>query len=248
MASSSQVRRSRREQLEAQRLEAAKKERRNRIVFVGIGMLVLVGVIGVAIWGFVNSASTASGTTVPPNANSGRNGIYLAPPTNDALVLEEFVDYNCSACKSANLTLSAAMDAAAENGEITVIIHPLSFEAATSRDAAIAASCADTVGYFKDYHKQLFINQATGFDATTLLTTIPNAVGMTSADLNSFQTCFNNQATGNFVTGVQTYATKQNVGSTPTFLLNGENVGAQLWNAQTRTYDPDLLRKLIESQ
>jgi len=245
MASSSQVRRSRREQLEAQRLEAAKKERRNRIIFVGVGMLVLVGVIGVAIWGFINSASTASGT-VPPNANSARNGIYLAPPVDGKPVFEEFIDYNCTHCKTASLTLSTAMETAVANGEVNVIIHPMSFFADTSRNAALAATCADTVGYFNQYHKQLFINQATGFDSTTLMTTIPTAIGMTPSELTSFQTCFNEQSTSKFVTDVQTYAGRQGITSTPSFLLDGENVGTKIWNDQTLQYDPDLFRELIQ--
>lgn len=248
MASSSQVRRSRREQLEAQRLEAARKERRNRIIFVGCGMVVLAVVIGVAVWGFVRSAANTTGTTVPPNANAARNGILLAAEVSGKPVFEEFVDYNCTFCKSASLTLGAAMDDAAENGDVTVVIHPMSFESSTSRDAARAATCADTVGYFMEYHTQLFVNQATGYDSTTLLTTIPNAVGMTAAELASFQTCYNEQSTSKFVTDIQSYATRQNVTSTPTFLLDGVNVGDQLWNAQTQTYDPDRFRALIASK
>ena len=246
MASSSQVRRSRRDQIQAQRLADARKERRNRILFVTAGVVVLAVVVAVAIGGYIRSSTPTGGTIVPPNANSAKNGIYLAPPTNGAQTLDMFVDYNCTACKSANLTLSAVMDQAAQQGKVNIIIHPLSFEGATSRIAAIAASCADTVGDFTAYHNQLFISQSSsGFDTDTLRQTIPNTIGMSPTDTTTFQACFDNQSTGKFVTDTQTYGGKEKVTSTPTFILDGKNITTQLYNNNTKTYDPDLFRSLF---
>ena len=250
MVTTAQQRRSRREQLEAQRLAQAKKERRNRILFVAVGVVVFAVVIGLGAWGFI-AASTKGGTAVPPNANAAKTGVYVrtadsATPAAGVPVLEEFVDYNCTACRSANLTLSAAMDQAAKDGKIQLIIHPLSFEASTSRDAAIAATCADFQGKFVDYHNQLFIKQtSTGFDSTTLLTTIPDTINLTGDALTAFTNCFNNKDTGKFIDSTARFGAKENVRQTPTFRLDGVDITQQIWNKDTKTYDPDLLRSVI---
>jgi len=245
MASSSQTRRSRREQLQAQRFAEVKKERRNRILFVSAGVVVFALVIGLAVWGYVGTTSKA-GVDTPPNANSAQNGIFLAPEVTGIPTLDIFSDYNCSACKSANLTLSAVIDQAAAEGKANVVVHSLSFEAASSRNAAIAASCADFQGKFIDYHNQLYINQSTdGFTDDMLTSTIPDNIGLYGDDLTTFTTCYSSKATGGFVDAEAAYAAKQGIGSTPTFLLNGEQVNDKLFNANTNTYDPDLLRSLL---
>ncbi|MCL2482948.1 MAG: thioredoxin domain-containing protein [Propionibacteriaceae bacterium] len=246
MASSSQVRRSRRDALQAQRVADAHKERRNRLLFVSAGVVVLALVVGLGIWGYIAATQTQGGTDVPPNANSAGNGITLAAVNPDLPTFEMFSDYNCSACKSANLTLSAVLDQAAAQGKANVIIHSLSFEGATSRDAAIAASCADFQGKFTDFHNQLYINQSSdGFDATMLTSTIPDAIGLTGDALTAFTTCVNTQATGKFVDAEAAYGAKMKVTSTPTFLFKGDKVNSQLFNSNTNTYDPDLLRAML---
>jgi len=250
MASSSQTRRSRREQLAAQRLAEASKDRRNKIMFFGLGVVVFALVVGFATWGIVaHSASAATGgTDVPPNANAAKNGIYLAPPTDGAPTFDMWLDYNCAVCRGANLTLSAAMDSIATSGQVNIVIHPLSFEGATSGDAAVAAACADIQGVFPAYNNQLFIDQPTdgsGLTDDQLRATIPDEINMTPDEVTGFQTCFDNQATGRFVAGIQTYGSKHGITNTPQFDFGGKDVTTQLWNTNTNTYDPDLLRSLL---
>jgi len=244
MASSSQTRRSRREQLQAQRFAEAKKERRTRIIFTTVGVVVLAVVIGLAIWGYMATV-TKAGTEVPPNANSAQNGIYLAPAVDGAKTLDIFTDYNCTYCKSANLTLSAVIDQASSDGKVNVIVHSLS-ASDNSRDADIAAACADTVGKFVDYHNQLFINQSSdGFSSTLLRSTIPDNIGLYGDDLTTFQTCYDTKATGGFVNDQAKYAANQKISNTPTFLLDGVRINDQIVNTTTSTYDPDLLREQL---
>ncbi len=249
MASSSQSRRSRREALEAQRLAQARKQRRNKIVGVAVGVVVLVVVIGLAIWGII-AATNKGGNEVPPNANSGKNGIWLAPPTDGAPTLEIFSDYNCPNCKTAELTMTQTMDDLASAGKINLMVHSLQFEHASSHLAAVGAACADYAGKFADYNLQLFLNQSTdgsGFTSTMLRETIPAAIGLTGTDLTTFQTCLDNQATGNFVDDEAAYAAKQKVSSTPQFRLDGKDITSQIYNTSTKSFDVDLLRSVVEN-
>jgi len=251
MATTSQVRQSRRQALEAQRLAAASKERRNRILLVTAGVLVFALVAGLAIWGIsaLNQGSS-TGTTMPANVNADQNGILLAPATPGAPVLEIFNDFNCTVCKAADLVLDSTIRQAATSGQVTVVIHTMSFEAATSRTAAIAAACADIQGVFPDFYHQMYLNQDAGFDTTALNQTIPNAAGLWTDKLAAYQTCLADEATGQFVNNAAKYAAQMKVTATPTFLFtpNGgktTDITTQIMNTKTNAWDPDLLRAVL---
>ncbi len=247
MASSSKTRQSRREALEAQRLAIAQKERRNRILMVAAGVVVLAVVVGVFIWGF-NASNSNSGTEMPPNRNSSNNGIYLAPPVDGVPTLEVFSDYNCNVCKGAHLTLHAAMEQLVTEGKLNVLYHTMSSYAASSRPAAIAVACADIQGVFSDYNNQLYIDQSadgSGYNNDQLRTTIPAAIGLSGDGLTAFQTCLDTEATGTFVSNTAAYASTEGVTGTPSFRINGETVSQKLFNQTTGSYDPDLLRQVV---
>jgi protein-disulfide isomerase len=233
--------------LASQRLAAAQKERRNRIIFVSAGVVVLIIVIAVAVWG-VMSAMTKGGNQTPPNATSGKDGIWLTHDNPDAPTLQVYSDYNCPNCKTAELTLHQAMDDLAAAGAINISTHALAFEAASSREAANAAACADAAGVFADYNYQLFLNQpsdGTGLTKTMMRETIPATISLTGDKLTEFQTCYDESAMGKFVDAEIKYAADQKVTTTPSFILDGKNITSEIYNTKTRSYDPDLLRSVV---
>ncbi|MDR2896290.1 MAG: DsbA family protein [Propionibacteriaceae bacterium] len=249
MPTASETRQSRRASLEAQRLAAAAKQRRFRIILVTSGVIVLAVVLVIAIIAIIG-AQNKGGADVPPNANSAKNGIWLKPPTEGAPTLDLFSDYNCTNCKSAELVLDAQLDSLTDEGKVNVLVHSMQFEGATSRIAAVAAACADYSGNFADYNQQLFINQSTdgsGFTDTMLRETIPANIGITGSDLTQLQSCIDTTATGNFVDAQDKYANQQGVSRTPTFLLDGEDIASKIFNEDTGSYDADLLRQVVEA-
>lgn len=243
MASSSQVRRSRREQLEAQRIAKAKKDRRNKILFTGGGVLILLAVIGTAIWG-ISSAMVKSGSDTPPNAVKG-HGIAYKTQTAGAPTLEIFMDYNCSGCRAAHLTLDAVLNEAIESGKVNVVYVGLAFVSDTSRPAAIAAACSDFQDVFPQFHHELFLAAGDGLTTTIIRETIPDKVGLINDALTTFQACYDTSATGRFVDDESAYADKMKFTGTPNFRLDGEDITKQLWNEKTGQYDPDLLREVL---
>ncbi|MCL1907225.1 MAG: DsbA family protein [Propionibacteriaceae bacterium] len=245
MTSSSQVRRSRRETLEAQRLATARKERRNKILFTSAGLLVFAAVIGVAIWGFMGTA-TDGGDATPPNAVSD-HGIAVVPLKDSIPTLEIFADYNCNGCRSAHLTLNTLLEEYTEEGKINVVVVMLNF-LDNSRQPAIASACSDFYDVFPQYHHELFTAAPDGFDSELLRETIPEKLGLTGVELLDFQTCIDTDATGAFVNSQSKYAGKKGVSSTPTFLLDGENIGEKIFNQNTGTYDPALLKAILDAQ
>ena len=245
MASSSKVRQSRRQQLEAQRLAQAKKERRLRILLAGGGVVIVALVIGM-VWLGMNG-STPKASDAPPNANKAQNGILLAPYVEGLPDLEEFISYSCSACKNASLVFSTVLEQAATTGKANVIIHPMTIHEEDT-NASRAAVCADYQGKFYEFHKQLFLEQDTAFDGTSLRSTVPDLVGIWQEDLDEYLTCFDTEATARFVKASDNYSIKEKIGQTPTFRLDGEDVTQQVFNANTSSFDPDLLRELLGMQ
>jgi protein-disulfide isomerase len=249
MASNSQLRQSRRQQLEAQRLAQAQKERKMRIMFVAAGVVVLALVAGFTVWGV--SVATQGGQVVPPNANSGGNGIAMLSSNPAAPTLDIFADYGCHVCKSAHQTLGAYLDQATESGDLNVVIHSTS-NFAISRHANIAAACADVQGVFAAYQDQLYSLQDStitneGLDDNVLRSTIPATIGLTGQALTDFQSCFDSADTGKFVSAQAKYAIEEKVTGTPTFKMNGQDIGASIYNQATGAYDADLLRVVVEN-
>ncbi|MDR0783342.1 MAG: DsbA family protein [Propionibacteriaceae bacterium] len=245
MASSSQVRASRREQLKSQRLADAQKDRRSKIIMVAAAVVVLGLIIGVSFWGWYSAQANKGGNEQPPNANAAGNGIQAHPNWAGVPTLEIFSDYNCTHCRSADIVLGPLIDQLATDGQLNVIHHTTAGMAATSFDAARAAACADFQNLFLEYHHQLFRNQEEGFDYTMINQTIPESIDLTGVALEEFRTCVATGATAGFITATNRYAQKQGVTSTPSFFLDGVDVTEKLYSKTLNRYDPDLLRELL---
>jgi protein-disulfide isomerase len=244
MPSNAHLRQSRRQQLEAQRLAQARTRRRRRITMVATGLVALVVVVGLGIWGF--TAANRGGSDLPPNANPAGNGLLLGPEVAQAPTLEVFADFGCSACAGANFTMGPGMTQLAQDGQLNVVYH-LTSGFANSRDANIAAACADFQGKFIEFKDQLYELYA-NLDPTALRQTIPAAVGLTGQALTDYQTCFDTRATSDFVAAqAQAYAQadRKKVSGTPSFLLNGERINERIYNPTTGAYDADLLRAVL---
>ena len=245
MASSSQVRASRREQLEASRLAQAQKERRARILIVGAGVVLFAIVLGLALWGFL-AGNAKSGNGRPPNSTAAGDGILAAPLVPGVPTLEIYTDYNCAYCQSSHFTLSALIDDAVDAGTLNVIYRARVSLHASSRSAAMAAACADVQGMFQAYDDALYRNQSSdGFTTNTLLVTIPEHIGLTGEALSEFTDCFGESRMSSFIDAQVAQAAKQKVNQSPTFFLNGEDITIPIFNENTGTYDPDLLRAVI---
>ena len=247
MSNNSTGRQSRREQLETQKIDQAQKDRRNKILYVIAGIVIVGAVVGVLIWGILSTRTGESneGQVTPPNAD-GKNGIYLAAPIDGVPTFELFSDYNCHGCRSAHLTLHAALEQAVADKKLNVKIVSMSFLTETSRSAAIAAACSDFQGIFPEFHNQLFIAAEDGLTMDEIKTVVPERLNMTTDEIATLHTCFDTSATGSFVTSQSAYANSQGVTGTPAMHLDGEDVQGKLFNTKTGTYDPDLLRALIE--
>jgi len=213
--------------------EAAEKAAQSRNRRIVIAAALAMGVVIVAVFAIVIVQQInrgAGGTTVPPNANADHTGIVVNPnATGPIHTVSIYLDYQCTACKALEDTYGAQLQQSADAGQINLEYRAVSILDSGSNDAslraAVAAACADTVGYYSAYHDQIFANQPTqegiGFTAEQLRNTFPQAAGITSDLMPGFQQCYDNRSTQQFVQGVSDAALKLGVTSTPQVAIDG---------------------------
>ena len=227
---------SNREQLRRNQAAQAKQKRLARIIGVGAAVLVvvLIGVfVAVVIQNQAHTATTSSAT--PPNATAAKDAIIVNPgkAAAGAPVVELFFDYQCPVCKQFEGIYGASLKSLADSGAIELHYRNMTFldnnlNNDASLRAGMGAACSDFAGKYSAYHDQLYANQPAregdGYADEMLRATIPAAVGISGADLTSFQSCYDDQTTKAFVNGTNEAASKAGVNATPTFHVNGKDV------------------------
>ncbi|MDR1449748.1 MAG: DsbA family protein [Propionibacteriaceae bacterium] len=248
MANRSQAARSRRAELEAQRLAQAKKQRQLRIFGAAGGLLVIAVVVALTIWG-VNGSKTG-GSDIPPSATADKNAISLTPNvSSSAPTLDIFSDFQCPGCKSYHDALGDVIDDYIEAGTVNIIIHQMTFLDRLNTDgnpnsstrSAVGAACADFAGKYLAYYDAVYDNQPSdegpGYSDSLLRDTIPAGIGISGDDLTAFQTCYDTRATGQFVQDTDDEGSRgmAQAGSqtTPVYALNGENITTELGSASS---------------
>ncbi len=256
-----------RERLRQAQAAAAKQQRLTRIIGVGAAVLVLV-VIGVFVGVlFQNQGKQAASSSVtPPNATSDGKAVVQNPgkAKAGAPTVELFFDYQCPVCKQFETAFGGPLTSLAASGDIQLNYRTMTFldnnlNNDASLRAGVAATCADTVGKYSDYHNAIYANQpqseGAGYADTVLRETIPGTVGITGDALTTFQSCYDKQATKAFVTtsndlGSQDMLAVNKSVSTPTVHVNGKDLAvndiAQL--AASGTVDPTALLALIKQR
>lgn len=183
--------------------------RRNTKIGLVIGVVVVVG-LGLLIW----QQQSNIPDYIPPESSRPVAGNPQA-----TIVVEEFSDFQCPACKSAEVVVQ---DVLASLGDQVAFyykhfpltaIHPYAFQ------AALAAECANDQGKFWEYHNVLFQNQP-NFSAGELM----SYAGGLELDTESFSACLKSRAWQDVVRADMREGDGRKVNSTPSFFVNGEAV------------------------
>ena len=234
----------RRDTLRAQRLAEARRHRRNRILVI-LAVIVAVAVIvtGLVLLATrtnpnVTPASPTTSQTNPPDGNNQRAWITV-PSSNtkdDALIVDIHTDYQCPYCEVLETAFGNAFAQLNARGDIIWRQHTRTFldgiggqNFAGSTQPAVAAACVDVVApdKYSAYHMAIFAGQpskeGTGYTQTQLRETFPATAGLTSDELAKFQTCYDSQATLQWVMDVESNNLRAvpNLDGFPAYLFGG---------------------------
>jgi len=217
----------RREALKAQRLAEAKRRRRTRIIAAIAGVVVLAVVVALIVWVANRKPATPPATSAPPSAEqiapphgSSQRAWITVPSDNtkaDAPIVDIQFDYQCPVCAKFEGVYATMFETLSDRGDIVLRYHTRTFldgnlQNDASERAAVAAACVDVADSTKYalYHNLLFTNQPAeqaggpGFTDDQLTSVFPTAVGLTGDALTTFNTCYTNRQTLQFVRDVET--------------------------------------------
>ena len=241
-------------QLAAQaRAEAeAAERRRDRLVRIIGGIVVLGVVVGLLTVGFLagrDSDSDAAAQPAPtPDASAPlptdvesttygwRYGIGWTAANEAKLpTLELWEDFQCPACKALETSVGDQIAELGASGSVKLLYRPTTFLDAremeipnSSARATAAWGCAIDAGKGREYQSTVYANQPTegaGFSDETLIGYAGQAE-ISGAALETFTTCFQD---GKYLPwSANSYQKFQdgNVGGTPTGFLNGVELSA----------------------
>lgn len=229
-------RRARAEQLKAEREAAARASERRTRLLIAVAVLAAIALVAVAV--VATRSSTGENAPVPVGVEAPDGGA----PYGDAsapVVMDEWVDFACPACKTFNDNLSPTINEQVDAGELRVVYHPLSFLGPGSVRAANAFGCAVDQGLTHEYYDALFTIQDSSPDPFTNnnLIALGREIGIES---DEFEACVNDGNYDGWVSNVANSQVEAGVTGTPTIFLNGELTDLP-------SFEPDLLLEAIEA-
>ncbi|WP_223622178.1 thioredoxin domain-containing protein [Microbacterium sp. EST19A] len=220
-------------------MAAAKSNTNWFAIGVSIAVVVVLVVLGGLVV-FLNNQATSPGAAPTSNGTFDADAGSISVGEGEDTVAV-FVDFQCPVCKSFEDQYGPALEAAAEDGRITLQYHPIAildrYSQGTdysSRSAGAAVCVAESnPDLYLDYAKVLFENQPA-----------ENSAGLTTEELAGFASqvgaddavsCINDETYRKF--GVA-QAKANEIGGTPTIEINGTRLDLQ--------NNPDDLKKLTD--
>lgn len=211
-------------------------------------IIAVVGVVGVAVLGYVVSRPkqtiTLDPATMPKIAAAG---ILKGNPDAPVQVIE-FADFECPACGNfATVTGPDVMKRLVETGQVAFRFYDLPLEMHQNAvPAHNAAHCANEQGKFWLMHDQIFAGQ---FDWNTQASRNPKRIfeGYAKAlglDVAAWNACYDSGKMLPQIMANRDEAVRLRVRSTPSFLINGTLVeGAVTYDDFKRYVDQALAAK-----
>lgn len=225
-----------RQQAAAQREAQAKRDKRNRLIAIGVLILGVAAFVGAVVWILdYGKPKPLAELTAPAGANADGGITFgsdlVAGTTNEGAVeLSIYLDYSCGYCQQFEETNSDVVRELTQDGSITLNMHPvaiLSPKISTTGAAATAAMADVAPAQTFDFITAIFENPGLTTDA------ISDAdLQQTAVDLGVPQetaSSITDGAWNSWISAATTHAASDpalqnsegNFG-TPTILINGE--------------------------
>jgi protein-disulfide isomerase len=209
---------------QALRLQMQKRQQRNRLVIIGIG---IVGVLLIALLLVLPKTKPSTEAVIqitPVTYSTTINKTSLGNP-EAPVKLDVWEDFQCPGCRSySNEVEPQIVKDYVETGKVYYTFHFFPFidgGEGESHQAANAAACAAAQNRFWDYHAMLFANwkgeNAGSFTDALLIAFAQNL----SLDMAAFNQCFAANASAAQIQADVDQGTKFGVPPTPGIFVNG---------------------------
>ncbi|HEX8736220.1 MAG TPA: thioredoxin domain-containing protein [Pyrinomonadaceae bacterium] len=206
----------------------------SNFLFILTGLFLLVAIIsGCGNSSTGNNARSGSNSNKANNASNTPNYASAPPGANPAhfkgnqaarVVIEEFADYQCPTCGSMHPIVQQIQAAYGDRIKIIFRNMPLTQVHPKAYDAAVAAEAAGLQGKFWEMQNQLFTNQQFWTTAADHRKTFEEYAQKIGLDVQKFSADMAGMEAKSRVDADLQRARALQVGSTPTFYINGRQL------------------------
>ncbi|MFK3980026.1 DsbA family protein [Micromonospora sp. NPDC050397] len=208
------------------REQLARERRRRRTLWtslVAVAVLVIAGLIG---WAAFAGQDSTSKFTAPAGATADGNAIAVGTGPVTVDIYEDFI---CPFCGQFEKSTGSTLDQLVSENKVRVLYHPVAYlDRASSTEystrSSAASGCAANQGKFREYVEALFNRQpaegSAGLSDQELID-IGTGVGL---DGGTFGSCVRDGTFKSWTAHVTEEASRANINSTPTVLVNGKGV------------------------
>jgi protein-disulfide isomerase len=238
MASQKTTKRKTRAQVRAE-AEAARKR---RMALIGGAIALAVIVAAALIWTSRDASDLPTLQVAEAAAIEGvpTNGRVIGDP-DAPLHLVEFGDYQCPACAMFNTQIfPQLLSDYIATGKVRFEFRDLAFLGKDSVTAAEAAACAIEQDNFWLYHETIYANHYGENLGNLSKSRLLEMAELSGLDRDQIDACLGDGATSAEIQAMHQEATQLGVQSTPSFVLNGELIPWQGWDALKQTLDAAL--------
>ena len=215
---------------QARRDEIRRKERRQRLVLIGVIAAVAIAIVALIVVPSILSATAPVGefVKITPEAYSAVDGTNMGDPNAKAKI-EIFEDYTCSACKVYTETVEPqVIKELVDTGQAYYVFYQFPFlddrtGTKNSDRSANAALCAADQGRFWDYKKLLFANQTGVVDEFSDKRLLAFAESL-ELDMNQFEACYNENRFESKINEDLALGRNLGITGTPTVFVNGVDI------------------------
>ncbi len=211
----------------AGRHAAARRTRRRSQLPLVVGAVVALAAIAGLAWTLIGRSG---GSDLPPGVAGMGDPLTRGTAKAGVKVLDIYEDFQCPECGQFETLHGPSVRVLAESGDVKVNYHLRSgldkdHQGDNSARAALAATCAASVGQFGEFHDQLFANQpptvGTGWTDDQLSQFAKDA-GITGDQHDTWQKCVDDGTFVDYVASVEAGAVKAGITTDPAILLDGQ--------------------------
>ncbi len=206
-----------RQEREQAKLKTFSKKQMKKMIGWGIIGLVAVFLVVIIIVAIAKSGSREF--TFELDAQNPSKG-----NTEASVVIREFSDFQCPACRSAYFNLKSFMDEYSEKVKFIYYDFPLTSIHDNAMTSAIASRCAETQGKFWEYHDILFERQKGWSDLKDPSEVFASYAKEIEIDDAAFSICLKEERNEDLVKNNLNKAFKLGLNSTPTIFINDEQM------------------------
>lgn len=206
------------------------------LIFGGVCLVLVGGLVYLSSKNRIDVGNVNTNSVLPAVSQSGDIADHVYGKADSKVVLVEYGDFQCPGCGNAHPTVKKLSEKYKDQMAFVFRNFPLTNIHPNARAAAATAEAAGLQGKYWEMHNMLFENQNSwgslnSTERTEFFKTFAKSLNL---DGETFEADLVGERVNKKINYDRALASKSNVTSTPSFFLNGESVGDDVWSSEEK--------------